>query len=542
MCQLQTRFTFTLTLMLLLTIALFSPDTAFANFAQQSTEPNSPTVRLLIKFDLNSDDAFGIGAMASIANVDSSLSAMGWNIIDVPADQAEEYANELAQLPGILEVTPDYPLELTWEPTDPGYQQGHQWALETLGTEIAWEFSMGKNVVVAVLDTGIDTNHPDLKNQIVPGYNFVDDNTDVSDQCGHGTHVSGIIAAEANNDTGGIGIAHAAQIMPVKVIGETCRGSHSALMKGIKYAADQGVRILVITSGSTYEHAGVHDAILYAREKGALVVVSAGNKANDEAFYPGSFSESFTVAGTAQDDAVYEASTYGPQIDISAPAVDIYAPYWNAENGSTYVLMDGTSMAAPQVAAVAALIVAIEPDISLEDLENRLLSTATDVGDTGWDPHYGWGRLSAWGAVAQSVLAQQEAGGTSNLRQGNIRIPQMHESTLAETQAEKSETGIIIRWQNPTIDTPTQAAINPTEIIIYRSPQPVLESADDIAVVDTIETNSYEDTDVVPGDTYYYWLVQAENGVELMVTATITASLTPSEPIAGVLYMPFLNR
>lgn len=549
MCQLQTRFTLLLTL--LLTIALLSPDTAHAN-SQESTTSDNSTVRLLIKFDQTSDDAYGLGTTASIATAnasitsfDSSLSTLGWNIIDVPADQAEQIASELQQLPGIVEVTPDYPLELTWEPTDPGYQQGRQWSLETIGTEIAWEFSMGTGVVVAVLDTGIDTNHPDLKNNIVPGYNFVDDNTDVSDQCGHGTHVAGVIAAEANNDNGGIGIAHEAKIMPIKVIGETCRGSHSALMKGIKYAADQGVRILVITSGSTYRHTGVRDAILYAREKGALVVVSAGNTGKEEEFYPGSFEESFTVAGTAPGDTRFEASTFGSQIDISAPATNIYGPFWSKDEGSIYANAQGTSMAAPHVAAVAALVLSLEPELTVEELENRLISTATDLGDEGWDAHYGWGRVSAWGAVAQSERAKQEQSqGTSNVLEGHIRIKNLYESTLSNVAAQSSEQSIIVSWQPPQTETVSRAELAPTEIVIYRSTLPVLESSEAITSIKTAGITSYEDENVVEGQPYYYWIIQAEDNIELTVTASMTATLKPlaQQPLAGALYMPFLNR
>ncbi len=372
---------------LFITLSLSMPRIVHAAAVAQTQEGSDERVRIMVKVDPAVRDEARNATFSAMGSVDRTLSQVGWEVIETDATAAPEVIAELQANLDILEVTPDYPLELTWTPNDPAYGQGSQWSLDKIGADVAWEFSTGQTITVAVIDSGIDPNHPDLVGRTVPGYNFIGKNTDTTDLCGHGTHVAGIVAAEADNAAGMVGVAPKAVIMPLKVISDNCLGNYSRLMQAILYAVDQGVRIISITSGGTFNHSGLHDAIIYARNQGVLVVIAAGNRGNDLPFYPGSFEEAFTVAGTDQDDNQYKMSNFGTQIDLAAPAVSIYSTYYDSVKGSTYASLTGTSMAAPHVAGVAALILAIDPKLSLADLENSLTSSASDLGARRLGPH-----------------------------------------------------------------------------------------------------------------------------------------------------------
>lgn len=514
-----------------------------APLAQDATN-NHEVVRLMVKRDPSAQMSEQMATLSAASIANSSLSEVGWEVIEVDASAAPALMAELQATQGIVEVTPDYPLELLWDPNDPGYVEDHQWSLDKIGANIAWEFSTGEEIIVAVIDSGIDPNHPDLVGRVVTGYNFYDNTTDTTDLCGHGTHVSGIIAGATNNAIGMAGVAHQAKIMPLKVIGDDCLGNYSRLMQAIIYAVDHGVRILSITSGGGYDHNGLHDAIKYAESKGVLVVVAAGNRGNDLPFYPGSFAESFTTAGTDQNDHQYVNSNYGQQIDMSAPATTIYSAYYNATDGSTYAYMSGTSMAAPHVAAVAALILAVDPKLPLDALKNALIDSAADLGEPGWDPIFGWGRLTAWRAVA----AVSPAAG--NVRLGHFRIPTLAPFEATGITATTDVDSIQLNWLQSNVELSQTA-------VIYRSIVPVFESAGDIAEVDTTTTGSYSDTDIVVDQEYFYWFVQADNSVEIAVSDAIRAKVVltpqspeepqePEEPVPGqdevALFMPMVQR
>ena len=176
---------------------------------------SNETVRLMVKVDPSVVTAAG-GVIPTAVSADDL--GLGWTVIEVPAGQEAAALAQLQNDPGVLDATPDYPLELTFSPDDPALTNDRLWNLNQIGADLAWEFSRGADVVVAVVDSGVDPNHPDLRDRLVPGYNFQDDNTDTSDQCGHGTHVAGIVAAAGNNALGGLGVAFSAKIMPVKVM------------------------------------------------------------------------------------------------------------------------------------------------------------------------------------------------------------------------------------------------------------------------------------------------------------------------------------
>ncbi|MFZ5979704.1 MAG: S8 family serine peptidase [Candidatus Zixiibacteriota bacterium] len=297
-------------------------------------------------------------------------------------------------------------------------------------------------VVVAVIDTGVDPLHPELSGRFwvnpdeipdngidddhngyiddINGYDLSGDSTmlyevvgdnDPSDYQGHGTHIAGIIAANAN-DFGVAGISSRAEIMAVKTFPNATTSIGSA---GIIYAVNAGARVLNISWGTTFESYLLKEAVLYARENGVIVCVASGNSGTFGNSYPGSFMESFTVGAGNSDGFLTDFSTYGPQVDIIAPGRDILSlratgmdMYAEADEpfvriiDSMYYLSDGTSMAAPMVVGAAAFLLSIRPDLTIDELEDILQRGADDMidplnkGDTliGFDSLSGYGYLN----------------------------------------------------------------------------------------------------------------------------------------------------
>ncbi|MDW8215606.1 MAG: S8 family serine peptidase [Roseiflexaceae bacterium] len=215
-------------------------------------------------------------------------------------------------------------------PNDPRFDE--QWALYKVGATCAWERTTGSTeVIVAVVDSGVDPTHPDLAARLrTDGYDFVDDDDDPRDENGHGTHVAGIIAAILDNNEGIAGLAPNVTILPVRVMNARGKGSDRAIARGIRFAADRGAKVINLSLGATLTlsadepSALVNEAIVYAQQQGALVVVAAGN---DAVPLPNAIAidnpDVLVVAATDQRDRKAPFSNSGPWVAVSAPGVDI---------------------------------------------------------------------------------------------------------------------------------------------------------------------------------------------------------------------------
>lgn len=284
-------------------------------------------------------------------------------------------------------------------PNDPSLSS--QWAISTIQADKAWEITTGSpNVVVAVLDTGIESTHQDLKNKIVPGIDIVNMDNDPSDDNGHGTHVSGIIAADANNNLGIAGISWGSMLMPVKVITASGEGAYSDLTEGIIYAADHGARVLNLSVGGYSYSQTLGDAVEYAHGKGAVLVAAGGNEGSSEPIYPAAYPNVIGVAATDPADQIWTSSNHGSAIKIAAPGASILSATLN----NAYVRASGTSASAAYVSGVAALILSKNPDFSNTQIEQILYRTADDLGDKGPDQIYGNGRVNAAKALAVASI------------------------------------------------------------------------------------------------------------------------------------------
>lgn len=282
------------------------------------------------------------------------------------------------------------------------------WSIDRVNASLVWPFSTGEGVIVAVLDTGIDLDHVDLDANIwrneaeiigdgidndgngyvddVFGYNFSGDGAswDPSDVHSHGTHVAGLIAAEANNGIGIAGVAPDAEIMAVKVLGDNSRGSWSDLADGMDYAVENGARIINMSLGGSFLSSSIVSAMIRAQDAGVLVVVAAGNSGGSQALYPAALTEMFdnviSVASSGQNDQLAASSNYsidGSTVDIAAPGVNLLSTTPNDQYGTK----SGTSMAAPVVAGAAAVIWAANPNYTYLDVIAAIETTVDPIAD-----------------------------------------------------------------------------------------------------------------------------------------------------------------
>jgi subtilisin family serine protease len=286
---------------------------------------------------------------------------------------------------------------------DPEYAQ--QPYLAQIGAVKAWETMREQTkLTIAIVDTGVDLDHPDLVNNLVPGVNLVNPKLPPNDDNGHGTSVAGVIAAESNNGKGVAGIIWKAKIMPIKALDNRGDGTEEELGDAILYAIKSGARIVVLSVGLHRYSPYMLDIVEYAESKGVLLVAAAGNDgvsygAKAAVKYPAAYPTVIAVGGIKPNGTVDARSNPGPELDIMAP--------WNVFTtgmGGLYKREEGTSMAAPQVAAAAGLIWAQNPDLKPYQVRALLRQTAKDIGTAGVDSKSGYGLLQIDKAVNENVV------------------------------------------------------------------------------------------------------------------------------------------
>jgi len=281
-----------------------------------------------------------------------------------------------------------------------------QWHLKTLNVPGAWVYADGAGVTVAVIDSGVDADHPDLKGQVLPGLDLVDPKGDGdTDLVGHGTTVSAIIAGRGDDNAGVIGIAPKAKILPVRVLNEENRYNDAIIVaKGVRWAVDHGAKVINLSLGGNGSSPALAAALDYAFAKDVVVVACTGNTSastTDQVWYPAREPGVIAVAGTDRaGDELWPGSITGPQTVVAAPATDLVGArpggYWKVQ---------GTSFAAPMVAGTAALIRSRWPTMPAGEVINRIIRTAKDLGAPGRDPVFGYGLVNPTGALTADVPA-----------------------------------------------------------------------------------------------------------------------------------------
>ena len=320
-----------------------------------------------------------------------------------------------------------------------------QWGLTQINAPDAWATTTGSSdVIVAVIDTGIDSTHPDLEDQLVGGAIVIRRGRSIEDTVGHGTHVASTIAGRTNNNEGTAGVAWGAKIMPVKALNRRGSGNISDVALGIRWAADNGADIINMSLGGSGDSNTFRNAVDYADERGVLVIAAVGNEyANGSpTSYPAAYDNVLAVAATDRDDNATSFSSSGDYIDVAAPGIDILAATSRAL-GTSYISFEGTSMSTPFVSGLAALLLSVDPDLTNAELMSIIKDSAVDVGPEGWDNRTGYGRIDAAAAIATLVPDAVDDSGVDS--QTNMLylpiIMQSNDTTVNATSLQQADAG-----------------------------------------------------------------------------------------------------
>ncbi len=352
----------------------------------------------------------------------------GWYRIRLPEGVDPRQAASLSsRLPWVRYAEPNYLLRAALVPDDPFYPERQAWYYDIIDAPAGWDIERGgPSTIVAVLDTGIDLEHPDLKDKIwtnaredppngvdddkngciddVHGCNFLTSppNNNPNDDHGHGTMVSGIIGARTNNGVGVAGVAWGATLLPVKVLDSSGTGSASDVAQGIIYAAKSGARVINMSMARSAPSRALESAVQEAHDKfGVIMVAAAGNDGRASVGYPAAYPQVIAVSAFDHNhpDARASFSNWGPQIAVAAPGVDVFSTHLD----DSYAQSAGTSFSAAFVSGLAALLLSEDPNRTDDDIRQLLRFTSEDLpdGDTpNWD---GWGRIDIGRALDSHV-------------------------------------------------------------------------------------------------------------------------------------------
>ncbi len=379
----------------------------------------APT-QMVIDLKDDTTDADERAIEAELGGIDIRLNSI-WSaksrvfIADTGGIGMDNLIERIKHDPRVEYAEPNYEYEALMVPDDPKWEA--QWSFRMIDAPNAWEIATGKGVTVAVIDTGVAFENykrfrtvEDLRGTgFVKGYDFVNDTEHPNDDHGHGTHVAGTIAQTTNNGVGVAGIAYEANIMPLKVLNKSGFGTAADIADAIRYAADEGAQVINMSLGGGPRSLVMQSAVAYAHKKGLVVICAAGNTGRGRVEYPAAYSGAFAVSSVGPTKELAFYSSYGKEIAVAAPGGDksqgetggiiqnTIEPR-KVDRTDGYYYFQGTSMAAPHAAGVAALVMSAGVT-DADAVEKILKETATDAGKPGWDEKYGYGILNAGRAV-----------------------------------------------------------------------------------------------------------------------------------------------
>lgn len=376
------------------------PALAGAIFAGEETR------RLLVGIThlYSNERVMAAGAGIEVDVVSMELEKIGVKVLNVPASQFYDIRKELKKDSGVMFAEPDGVVSvLDLFPNDPGF--GSQYGLLNIHAPQGWQVSTGSQwVTIAVVDSGVDGTHSDLVMKILPGFDFVEGDAFPQDEYGHGTYIAGIAAASTNNGNGVSGVSWGAQILPVRVLDASGNGTYADLAAGIIWAADHGAQIINLSLGGITPNSTLERAVNYAVARGVLMVAASGNDGAGNLRYPANYAPVLSVGSVNSINQRSAFSSYGSGLDVVAPGEDIYS----TNPGGGYGYRSGTSMSAPYVSGLAAILWGIPGYGRANTVSGVIRNTARDLGDPGWDVEYGYGIIQMDTALGVSIVEPEK--------------------------------------------------------------------------------------------------------------------------------------
>lgn len=363
--------------------------------------PGSKPVRVIVVFDNGAVNAPAMQHIERLGGVKiKDLPMVDGAVVYLPSKAAE---HAVAGISGVKYVERDLVVQALGKPVPPQPVQVLPWGVDRVNADLVWASYTADRVKVAVVDTGINTSHPDLFGNLKGGMSAVSYTRSYNDDNGHGSHVAGIIAA-MNNSIGVIGVAPAADLYAVKVLDRNGSGYLSDIIEGLQWVVANHINVVNMSLGTSSYSASFDSAVRQTIASGVVVLAAAGNSgpSANTVMYPAKFAGVIAVSATNSDSSntIASFSSRGPEVDLAAPGVGVFSTYKN----QSYATLSGTSMASPHVAGVAALV--LSSPIGADDLnknsvwdpnevELRLERTAQDLGTAGFDTNYGNGLVRA---------------------------------------------------------------------------------------------------------------------------------------------------
>lgn len=358
--------------------------------------------RILLKVTPGTSELDLQGILAAHgAKAERSVPKINVRIAQVPEEHLATVIRALGRNPKIEFAEPDYLVPSAAVPNDPWFP--YQWHLPKIQANTAWDLTTGSSAVtIAILDSGVNPAHPDLAPLMVPGWNFINNNSDTQDANGHGTAVAGCASAVTGNGAGVSGTSWHCKLMPIRVADAYGMAVSSAIASGLTLAADQGCRVANV-SFEVNGIASISAAAAYFMSKGGVVVAGAGNASFE--YTNADDPNVVLVSGTDRNDLLASMSNRGTPVDLCAPAVEVMT----TGRDNNYVYGSGTSFSAPVVASVAGLIFSANPQLGAAQAVQILKQSADDLGAAGWDGNFGWGRVNARRAVELALATAGDA-------------------------------------------------------------------------------------------------------------------------------------
>src|SRR3989338_8522603 len=364
--------------------------------------------RILVKFKESTPQNIVDERLSELnVRISARINKLNVLVLNVPESQEDAIISAFSKIPNVEFAEPDFVATALATTNDPSLSS--QWGMFKVqaanNSTSAWDITTGStSTKIAILDTGIDQDHPDLSAKIVANQNFTSSPT-VDDLYGHGTHVGGIAAAVTNNSTGVAGLGYNSSIMNVKVLDDSGSGYYSWIANGITWATDNGAKVINMSLGGSSGSSTLRDAVNYAAANGVVIAAAAGNSGNQSRTYPAYYSNVIAVAATDSNDAKASWSSYGSWVDVAAPGVNIYSTFPNhsyqINKALNYDYGSGTSMATPHVAGLAGLVWATGICATNSCVRAQIENNADAISGTG--TYWTYGRINAYKSVGGST-------------------------------------------------------------------------------------------------------------------------------------------